>query len=196
MNDDAALSAFRKAFQSSPAVGEFKASVDWERKLRTADRTTVVARNWDDLGNDPAPIETLHIDSRDREVASVESAKSVQFTFGGTIDGAQVSILIAQTGSLDAAAEFFLTKISATTRTQLNYVAGPRDLGTVAAKFDTTGPGGSLIWIYKNLCFDVRGPDFRAVESLSRKLQSLAEQSLVPAPDATPAQRRPAPGSG
>lgn len=169
-----------KLLSPSRRMDVFKASVGWDRKMAADDRRLVVHREWRGLGG-PAGIEGLAITAEEVTPMATANAKGERFISNGTFEGKGVSILVTRTRNIDDAAGFFLAEVDNTSRTLLNYVAGPRDLGTVAATYDSPGPGGSLLWLYKNLCIDVRGADFKSVMRLSRKVQALAERSLVAA---------------
>ena len=102
-------------------------------------------------------------------------------------DMEQISIVIfASSEGPGPAQNFLLSRATENMMLDSPFVKGPDGLGSLAVSMPPGAPP-NLIWVFRNLCFDVRSDDSRAdILAIARWLQSTAEAGVVASAAALP----------
>jgi hypothetical protein len=99
----------------------------------------------------------------------------------------QISIVIFAASDDPAAAQnFFLSRATENMMLDSPFVKGPDGLGSLAASMPP-GAQPNLLWVFRNLCFDVRSDNSPVdIVAIARWLQTTAEAGVVASTEALP----------
>lgn len=166
----------------SPPIESFKKEMQFDARIAADDRSHVVKHDWSTLPDELSRRTGLEVEMRSISPEAIAPGLLVtRLVVSGTLRRTNASISVTQAADLDAAAALFLGEVSNTSFATIPFRPGPADLGTVSAIYESDGPGGSVIWVYKNLCVDVRASDAAVALELARVIESIARRSLAPA---------------
>jgi len=95
-------------------------------------------------------------------------------------DKEQIAIVIfVSSEGLEQAQNFLLVRATENMMLDAPFVKGPIELGTLAVSMPSGTPP-NLIWVFRNVCFDVRGIDTQVdIISIAQWLQSFADEGVV-----------------
>ena len=131
-------------------LDQFKIELNFQGKIASKEKPEYVSVAWDLL---PVPDELAGWKETSRSKDRVESDTYIGWSFEKCKTHVSIDIIEMPPASTKAQTEF-LDVANSTSKSELNYQAGPEDLGTVAAV--TKGKlSKSVMWIYRNIFFKI-----------------------------------------
>lgn len=131
-------------------LDQFKIELNFQEKLAIKEKPEYVSLAWDLL---PVPEVLAGWRETSRSKESVENATYFGLSFEKDRNRVSIDIIEMPPSSMHAQTEF-LDVVNSTSKSELNYQAGPENLGTVSAV--TTGKSNkSVMWIYRNMFFKI-----------------------------------------
>ena len=158
-------------------VERFKKRIDFDAALTTENRAQAVSTIWPDMLKAPGLADgawKIAADSTWRANGGVAREWVVR-------RGAeQVAIVIfVSSDGVAPARDFFISRATENMMVDSPFVKGPTGLGTLAVSMPPGAPP-NLIWLFRNICVDVRNIDAQVdITAIARWLQSPAEAAVT-----------------
>lgn len=131
-------------------LDQFKIELNFQEKIACKEKPEYVSVAWDLL---PVPDVLAGWKETSRSKDSVESDTYIGWSFEKGKAHVSIDVIEMPPASIKAQTEF-LDVANSTSKSELNYQAGPEDLGTVAAV--TKGKSSkSVMWIFRNIFFKI-----------------------------------------